>query len=70
MQQAVLLGIAATVMRRRLPWLSTAAARVPYFSGMMFMLFGLYVCYNGITGLRAETKAAGQTGLITIDVRS
>ena len=40
---------------KRFPWLSTAAARAPYFSGALIILVGLYVCYHGLSGLRAGT---------------
>ncbi|MBN9068696.1 MAG: nickel/cobalt efflux transporter RcnA [Rhizobiales bacterium] len=38
---------------KRVPWLSTAAARAPYFSGLLIITVGLYVSYHGLTGLQA-----------------
>lgn len=40
-------------VRKRVPWLSTAAARAPYFSGILIIAVGLYVGYHGLTGLQA-----------------
>lgn len=36
---------------KRFPWLSVAAARAPYFSGVLIVLVGLYVGYSGYVGL-------------------
>ncbi len=38
---------------QRLSWLSTAAQRAPYFSGVLIILVGLYVSYHGLTVLTA-----------------
>lgn len=38
---------------KRFPWLSTAAARALYFSGVLIIAVGLYVSYHGLTGLQA-----------------
>lgn len=40
-------------VRKRVPWLSTAAARAPYFSGLLVIAVGLYVGYHGLSGLQA-----------------
>lgn len=40
-------------VRKRVPWLSTAAARAPYFSGLLIIAVGLYVSYHGLSGLQA-----------------
>jgi nickel/cobalt exporter len=40
-------------VRKRVPWLSTAASHVPYFSGLLIIAVGLYVGYHGLSGLQA-----------------
>ena len=51
----VAVGAAAAIASRqatkRLPWLSTFAARAPYLGGALIILVGLYVGYNGYIGL-------------------
>lgn len=37
---------------KRVGWLSTAAARAPYFSSALIILVGLYTAYHGWSGLR------------------
>lgn len=46
---------------QRVSWLSTAAARAPYFSSVLIILVGLYTGYHGWTGLQAHQheKSAG-----------
>ena len=36
---------------RRLPWLSAAARRAPYVSGLLIMAVGLYMIVHGWVGL-------------------
>ncbi|AWC20872.1 Nickel/cobalt efflux system RcnA [Aminobacter sp. MSH1] len=49
-------AIAALSVRhanKRFPWLATIAGRAPYFSGLLIIAVGLYVCYHGLSGLQA-----------------
>jgi nickel/cobalt exporter len=36
---------------KRLPWLSAAAAKAPYLSGLLIIAVGLYVTWHGLSGL-------------------
>lgn len=58
----VTVGAAAAISVRqatkRIGWLSTAAARAPYFSSALIVLVGLYTGYHGWAGLRAQHQAA------------
>jgi nickel/cobalt exporter len=53
----VAVGAAAAVgarqASRRLPWLSSAARRAPYFSSLLIICVGVYVGLNAWTGLHA-----------------
>ncbi|MDN5926199.1 MAG: nickel/cobalt efflux transporter RcnA [Hyphomicrobiales bacterium] len=46
-------AISVKHVRKRVPWLSTAAARAPYFSGLLIIAVGLYVSYQGLSALQA-----------------
>ena len=53
-------AIAAISVRqatKRVSWLSTVAARAPYFSSALIVLVGLYTGYHGWTGLMAQHHA-------------
>lgn len=53
----VVVGAAAALSVRHVTtktrWFSDFARRAPYFSGALLVLVGLYVCYNGVSGLTA-----------------
>lgn len=53
----VSVGVAASLSLRAAEkpssWLSTIAARAPYFSGVLIVLVGLYTVWHGWSGLQA-----------------
>lgn len=53
----VTVGVAASLslraVEKRSSWLSTIAARAPYFSGALIVLVGLYTVWHGWSGLQA-----------------
>lgn len=59
----VTVGVVASLSLRaaekRSSWLSTIAARAPYFSGMLIVLVGLYTIWHGWSGLQAISPRAG-----------
>lgn len=58
----VAVGVAASLSLRaaekRSNWLSTIAARAPYFSGVLIVLVGLYAAWHGWSGLQAQPPRA------------
>lgn len=58
----VSVGIAASLslraIEKRSTWLSTIAARAPYFSGVLIVLVGLYTAWHGWSGLRTQAPRA------------
>jgi nickel/cobalt exporter len=54
----VSVGVAASLslraVEKRSNWLSTVAARAPYFSGVLIVLVGLYTVWHGWSGLAAR----------------
>lgn len=49
----VVAAIGSRKARGRFPWLSTVAARAPYFSGVLIIVVGLYVGWHGASTLLA-----------------
>lgn len=62
----VTVGAAAALSVRhatkRWSWFSTVARKAPYFSGILIILVGLYVGYQGWTGLAAQATAVPAAG--------
>ena len=58
----VAVGVAASLslraVEKRSTWLSTVAARAPYFSGLLIVLVGLYTAWHGWSGLQAQLPRA------------
>ena len=58
----VTVGVAASLslrtVEKRSGWLSTVAARAPYFSGVLIVLVGLYTTWHGWSGLQAQALRA------------
>jgi nickel/cobalt exporter len=58
----VTVGVAASLslraVEKRSSWLSTVAARAPYFSGVLIVLVGLYTVWHGWSGLQAQAPRA------------
>jgi nickel/cobalt exporter len=61
----VTVGVVASLSLRaaekRSSWLSTIAARAPYFSGVLIVLVGLYTVWHGWSGLQALSTHAAAT---------
>lgn len=58
----VSVGVAASLslraIEKRSTWLSTIAARAPYFSCVLIVLVGLYTTWHGWSGLQAQALRA------------
>lgn len=50
---------------KRVGWLSTAAAKAPYFSSALIILVGLYTGWHGWSGLQAQQQGKPAAAVVT-----
>ncbi|WID94835.1 nickel/cobalt efflux transporter [Bosea vestrisii] len=54
----VVASLSLRAAEKRSSWLSTIAARAPYFSGVLIVMVGLYTIWHGWSGLQAQARQA------------